>query len=777
LLLIPAIGLGRITLSLFQRLGRGVITLTVSAGAGARWLLLLVLGGFARLLLWTFHGASKGINRLDETITTVLDRLKGPASRLIEWILSRVLVFGRGLKRILVYVWQLLIRLSRLVLGLVRRLLRGLTAAGRIMLSFLMTIVELILIPIIGLWRALELTLKTVGRALQRLGAYLFQMILWLGQPFVRLGRQVQRGYQFLGNEIRQLIGEKNTKRLSTLLSGLSFVALFVGGSRLYSNFTTVHVEIWTNDTKASWVHAVTETFNEKGLKTHSGKTIIVNVEQRDSGDFPVEIEARLEEQKKGPTIISPGTIAWVSAADIIWQKSKGHPLVPEVCPTLAYAPIGFGMWRSMAQAMGYPDVPIGWQDIVDLAADPEGWARYGHPEWGQFKFGHTDPNSSNTGLTAMTSFVYATLDQTGGLNPDLVRSPQVAAAFAKLELITYHYGSSTRSLNVSTATRGKAYLHAVASSENSILATNYFQHDILDEPLVFIFPKEGAFWSENPFCIVDAPWVTTDQREAAGLYRDYLLSREAQIETVKGWLRPVNLAYLPQTLPDEWQYTNPSITIEDIPPLETDSSGETTAAVQEVFNRAKKKATTILVLDTSASMRGEKIRVAKEGLVSFLRQLDEEDEVMLYRFDDSVEVVQPLARAGAVVDSLSHEIEAIRLPILAQTALHDAVCQAKAAAEAAKLEDEAGEERRLYGIVLLSDGEDTRSKTLESEMFADCLPQSESADVVKVFTIAYGEDAVVELLERIAERTNGRAFVADPDNIEEVYEAISFEQ
>jgi len=128
-------------------------------------------------------------------------------------------------------------------------------------------------------------------------------------------------------------------------------------------------------------------------------------------------------------------------------------------------------------------------------------------------------------------------------------------------------------------------------------------------------------------------------------------------------------------------------------------------------------------------------------------------------------------------VDALSQEIKTMRLPILARTSLHDAVCQAKAAAEAAKLEDEANEEKRLYGIVLLSDGEDTTSSASESEMFAECLPQSESADVVKVFTIAYGEDAVVDLLGRIAERTNGRAFVADPENIEEVYDAISFEQ
>ncbi len=534
-------------------------------------------------------------------------------------------------------------------------------------------------------------------------------------------------------------------------------------------------IEIWTNDTKASWLQQVTDQFNLKEIETADGKPVWVHLRQMDSGDMPPAFETMDQKTKNGPTIISPGTIAWVNAAGDIWRDKTGGQLVTNPCPPLAYAPIGFGMWQTMAEAMGYPDTPVGWQDIVDLADDPDGWARYGHPEWGQFKFGHTDPNSSNTGLAAMTSFVYAALGQTSGLTPALVRSPQVVDAFEKLESITYHYGSSTRSLNVATATRGPAYLHATASSENGILATNKFQKDLMRQPMVFIFPKEGAFWSENPFCIVDAPWVTAEQREAAGIYREFLLSREAQAQTVEGWLRPVNLAHLPQTLPDEWQHTDETVTIADIPPLETDTSGETAAAIQDVFNQAKRKATTILVLDTSGSMTGEKIRTAKEGLGRFLDELDKDDQIMVYLFDSTVKIMKPLTRAGSVVESLSRQVDAVRAD--GGTSLHDAVCQAKRAAERYKAADEAAGIRRLYGIVLLSDGQDISSDISENRMLVECLPQSESADAVKIFTIAYGEDADTALLEKIAERTYGRAFIADPEDIETVYQAISFEQ
>jgi Ca-activated chloride channel family protein len=93
------------------------------------------------------------------------------------------------------------------------------------------------------------------------------------------------------------------------------------------------------------------------------------------------------------------------------------------------------------------------------------------------------------------------------------------------------------------------------------------------------------------------------------------------------------------------------------------------------------------------------------------------------------------------------------------------------------KAEDEAAGEPRLYGIVLLSDGEDTSSEHTESEMMYSCLPEQEAMTGIKIFTIAYGEDADAELLTRIANRTSANSYTADPATIEAIYERIAFEQ
>jgi len=56
------------------------------------------------------------------------------------------------------------------------------------------------------------------------------------------------------------------------------------------------------------------------------------------------------------------------------------------------------------------------------------------------------------------------------------------------------------------------------------------------------------------------------------------------------------------------------------------------------------------------------------------------------------------------------------------------------------------------------------------------CLPDGEITGA-KIFTIAYGEDAHADLMLRIANRTNGKMFTGDLENIDKIYKAFSAEQ
>lgn len=530
----------------------------------------------------------------------------------------------------------------------------------------------------------------------------------------------------------------------------------------------SVGLSIVTNDTKAEWLGDVTNAFNATRAKTSGGRQIVVEMIQESSPDPTVKKIVAGELQ---PILWSPSDISWVEQANQQLKDKGQAPVVSEPCPPIAYIATGFAMWRPMAEVLGWPDKPIGWKQIAELAGDPKGWSKYGHPEWGQFKFGHSHPEQSSTGFNMLASLAYAAAGKTSGLTAQDVSRPTVKDAFRKLELDTFHYGTSTSRLLNLMAARGPGYLHATTSSETAYIYTVEHQGSTLRFPWAFIFPAEGTFWMDNPTCILQANWVSAEQREAAKIYRDYLLSPAAQDRAVEIGLRPAVAGidiHCPICLD---RGTDPRVSPETVPPL-ANVSGDTAAAIIEVFKETKKKATIFLVLDRSGSMGGDKLTNAVAAMKNFVSRLAPEDRVHLYVFDSQVDSLGPRGLAAEVRVGL---LEALgRVQAGSSTALYDAVCTATQSAEVARKEDRARGEPRLYGTVVLTDGLENASRQKDVNT---CLPTGEEVDGVKVFTIAYGKDADAKLLKQIAERTNGKAFTGDPATIEQVYLAISAEQ
>ncbi len=531
----------------------------------------------------------------------------------------------------------------------------------------------------------------------------------------------------------------------------------------------SVVVDIASSNTKENWMDTLVENFNNEGHTVASGEAIFVRVSHVTSGGS----QGAILDGAIQPTVWSPGDSSWVEGANEVWRDRIGRPLVGQACPSSILAPSGFAMWRPMAEALGWPDTPISWDDLVSLAGNPDGWSAYGHPEWGQFKFGHAHPAFSNVGLQMMTALAYSTVGETGGLTAEMVYSDAVVDAFRDVELNTWHYGIQSRNLINLMVLRGPNYLHAVTTSEAETLKTNFERASELRFPLVFLFPAEGTFWSEHPYCILETDWVTEQQAEAAGIFRNYLFEQENQELAIDNYLRPVDQSiplHAPLALEDG---TDPRVTTDVVPALESPSA-EAAEAVKDVFYQTKKKATVILLLDTSGSMEGDKIKQATESSVNFVERLDPADEVYVITFGGEVIELPQGGRAGDVGEDLSQTLRGLFAD--GNTPLYDAVCLATEVVDGLKAAHEAAGERRLYGIVLLSDGDDTSSDLTQNQMFG-CLPSGEDVEGTKIFTIAYGDDADEDLMLRIANRTNGRSFEASPQSIDSIYNSISAEQ
>ncbi|MEM7127391.1 MAG: extracellular solute-binding protein [Chloroflexota bacterium] len=533
----------------------------------------------------------------------------------------------------------------------------------------------------------------------------------------------------------------------------------------------SVLVTIASSSTKQNWMEEVATTFNAEGQTTSGGSTIIVEVQPVLSGGSMNSIlDGGLT-----PVVWSPGSNSWVRQMNETWQQRNNKDISSSDCDDSIYTPLGFAMWRPMAETLGWPDKPIGWQTIVDLANDPDGWASLGRPEWGKFRFGHAHPQYSNAGLLTMTSFVYGITGKTDALSANEVYADEVQDALTTMAQNTSKYGRITTDLLNLMALEGPSYLHAVATFESDTIRFNQERADELQFPLAFVFPSEGTFWGSHPYCILDnTDWVTEEQAEAAGIFQKYMLAEEQQTLAIQSLLRPLDSSIELQAPLDLENGTDPSTNPNSIPSL-ADPEASVGASIIDLFLLTKRKATILLVLDTSGSMEGDKIRSATQSTAEFLTRLDANDEVGVVTFADEVMMLSEPSLVSNVAESLGDRV--LSLVADGSTSLYQAVCSSVEQLLQMQEEDLAAGESRLYGLTLLSDGEDTVGTVTENQMFATCLPQSAEADGIKIFPIAFGADADINVLQRIARVSGGKMFPADPETIDRVYVSISAEQ
>lgn len=536
-----------------------------------------------------------------------------------------------------------------------------------------------------------------------------------------------------------------------------------------FSEPQPVELTISSSVTKQRWMQAAITRFDEARITTASGRPIAVKV----TGVLSGESMERILGGQLRPVVWSPGESSWVSQFDALWKTRHNTQAMNEACQPTVYTPSGIAMWRPMAEALGWPAKPVAWKTIIDLAADPQGWSRYGHPEWGKLKLGYTHPQYSSAGLLFMTSIAYGITGTTSGLTPDQVYAQPVAQGYASIAQNTAKYGMVTTALLDMMAQQGPDYLHAISAFEEGVVRFNLERGNELRFPLAFIFPAEGTFWSDHPYCILDrAEWVTPEQAEAAKLFREFLRNKDQQQLATEHMLRPLDKAIPSGSRLMLANGTLPDPRPETVPPFEVPGA-TTAAAVIDQFMTTKRKARALLVLDVSGSMNGEPIRAATEATAAFLKRLDPRDEVGLMVFNDKITLVSELKPASVVSEELSRRV--LQLVSGGGTNLNAAICRAVETMNAKSTGDTT--DSRLNGIVLLSDGADTIAEVTETRMFQSCIPASREAGGTKIFAIAFGEGANLDALTRISKATGGATFVADKATIDQAYLKISAEQ
>ncbi len=507
---------------------------------------------------------------------------------------------------------------------------------------------------------------------------------------------------------------------------------------------------------KEEWITEATAAFNRAGIKATDGRTIVVKALPMGSG----ECMDRVASGSLKAQLVSPASGLFIKLANSESRTKTGKDLVPET-ENLVLSPVVIAVWKPMAEALGWGNKPVGWAEILALARNPEGWGALNAPQWGQFKLGHTHPEYSNSGLISILAETYAATGKTAGLSLEDIGRPEVGEFVHGIEGSIVHYGASTGFFGKKMFQQGPGYLSAAVLYENMVVEANSGKYS-LPFPVVAVYPKEGTFWSDHPVGVVDAAWVTPEQKAAARRYIRFLLAPEQQRRALAFGFRPglVDVALgAPIDKAHGVDPAEPKTTLE-VP------RAEVIRGVGRLWEKSKKHSRVVLVMDTSGSMNdGGRIENARKGAAQMLRLMKDEDTFSLLSFNSRLTWAmrsQPLTQGRTLAEKTIASLWAN-----GGTALYDAILAAHEDLQ------KAPDNEKISAVVVLTDGQDTNSKTALETLMKAIRFDSEKNNV-RVFTIGYGEDANREVLQKIADSTQAKSYAGTPENIESVFKDIS---
>jgi Ca-activated chloride channel homolog len=448
------------------------------------------------------------------------------------------------------------------------------------------------------------------------------------------------------------------------------------------------------------------------------------------------------------PALWVPASSAWVALTNEK-RKARGGKAVVGDGPSFGNTPPVIAMPKPMATALGWPAQQPTWADLAALAANPRGWAAYGHPEWGDFRLGKADPTLSTPALLQTIA-----VDK---LDP---------AAARALESDVVSYGDTTwpfldtlYRLDQKAAT---PFVSAVAADERAVVAYNRGSTNGLvpaenadltppKTPLVAIPAGAGTFDSDYPLAPITGSWVSDTARAGAEAFTKYVRQPKARRQASETGLHTSARIQRP---------TEP-----------------VTPALQR-WETIRKRARVMLLFDVSESMGDpsdpkvedspSKIALAKKALLTSLSGFRPDDQVGLRIFttklaggpSDRWKDIVPIGPFADKKAALKKAINGLSpqqgSPLYAATRdAYDAM-------------DEKYDSSRINGVVMITDGHNEDDEHDDRAALLNHLREP-----IRMVTISYSSDADMSTMRRIAQATNTRVYDAtDTRLIDALYPA-----
>ncbi|MFB9186598.1 substrate-binding domain-containing protein [Dactylosporangium sucinum] len=545
-----------------------------------------------------------------------------------------------------------------------------------------------------------------------------------------------------------------------------------------------ITLNIAASSEKAALLQQIAKSYIQDDRR-FDGKCADPVVTSKASGAALDALAAGWNADKDGPVpqVWTPAASSWVSLLKQRLAAGDKGTLVPDgKLPTVAQSPLVLAMPKPMAEALGWPSKPIGWSDVLGLTNDPNGWGSKGHPEWGRFKLGKTNPHYSTSGLNATVGAYFAATGRSTDLTDKDLSNAGVLQYVKSVESGVVHYGDTTLTFlsNLAAADqagRGMTYVSAVAVEEKSVY--DYNQGNPTGDPalagkgpkprvpLVAIYPKEGTLLSDHPYVVLTN--ASDEQKAAANDFLGYVKDSQQQkrftdlaFRTFEG-KGGAGLSTANGLLPDA------KFTVIDPPAPQVLEKALTT------WDAQRKRAKVLLVLDVSGSMNTDagngmsRIELAKKAALQSLTLFAPDDEVGLWTFSTEINGAATPYTEQVPIGALSANRARLEQVVKSLSAEGGTALYATTRAAQNKVAASA-DPSRINAVVVLTDGKNEYPKDSDVDGLIRDIDTSEKEIPVRVFTIAYGGQADLGVLQRISSASRAAAYDAsDPTTIDKV--------
>jgi len=297
---------------------------------------------------------------------------------------------------------------------------------------------------------------------------------------------------------------------------------------------------------------------------------------------------------KDRPVLWSPSDSLATGLLAMDWRARKRSELYPatgrDAPQPLLLTPLVFVGWEERAKLLADAAGQLSWKTIRRAVASPRGWAEIGgKPAWGRIKVGHADPNTANSGLQALVLMAYEYFTTTSELTAEQLLDPRFREFVRELERAVPDLENSTGAFMTDMIRFGPSKYDVAVVYES--VAVSQLKNAQGRWGRLHIYYPPVTIWSDHPIVLLNAPWVTADQKRAAAQLIAFLRSPRVQATALRFGFRPADTSVpiLTDGAPSAFSESEPQGFSLDLPSAARPLEGPAVRAMLTTWSRISK--------------------------------------------------------------------------------------------------------------------------------------------------------------------------------------------